>query len=82
MISKGIDLDQIKLAVLLKDNLEPKGLRTEDILCFIDEAKKYNINLKDLFQTYDAFKEISLSIANLIESTQYMIHAQRAGIYS
>jgi predicted nucleic acid-binding Zn-ribbon protein len=79
MISKGIDLDQIKLAVLLKDNLEPKGLRTEDILCFIDEAKKYNINLKDLFQTYNAFKEISLSIANLIESTQYMIQLKGLG---
>jgi hypothetical protein len=48
MIGSGIDLNQIKLAVSLKDNLESKGLSTEDILSFVDEARKYNVNLMDL----------------------------------
>jgi predicted nucleic acid-binding Zn-ribbon protein len=79
MISKGMNLDQIKLAVSLKDNLEAKGLRTEDILCFIDETKKYNVNPKDLLQTYNVFKETGLSIANLIESTQHIIQLKELG---
>ena len=79
IVSRGMNLNQIELAVSLRDNLDLKALSIEDILSFVGEAKKSNVNLKTLFQMYNSFKEIDPSLGNLTESIRYKIELEGLG---
>jgi chromosome segregation ATPase/Fe2+ transport system protein FeoA len=79
MINAGLTLENIKMAISIKEKLDTKGVSFEDVSVLLEEVKKSNVDIKELLQMYRDLKNSNLSIAQLREILSYKSELEKIG---
>jgi DNA repair exonuclease SbcCD ATPase subunit len=79
MVSLGLTLKDVEVAVSMKADLNAKGLGFEDISTLLEEAKRSKVSVKGLLQMYRGLKDLGLSITQLSEALSYKPKLEEAG---
>jgi len=80
LVDMGLTLEDVKAFILVKEDIDSKGIKLEEVADLLGEANRLEIDSKDILDTYMSQKRSDLSIKELREILSYKTDADKFGI--
>ena len=79
VVDRGLTLDRVEGALSLSEGLRVKGLIIEDVSGLLEEAKRFKVDVADLFRMYKEMKASGLAVEDIKNALAYKAGLESSG---
>lgn len=80
LVDMGLSLNEVKDTISVVDKLRAKDLTVEDVSSFLEEARKFKVDVKEVFSLYKDLKASNLTVEDLRRALAYKVELESAGL--